>query len=321
VEAQIRLADREHVVLFYEDDDELVRLVGGYLVAAAHDGAALLVIATPQHREAFRAALLASGADVAGATASSITMLDAAEALSEFMVDGRPDALRFDASVAQRVRHASSAGPLRAYGEMVALLWEAGNVTGAIELEELWNHLTREASFSLFCSYPGHAASPTHEADGYDGVCRLHSTVIAGPPTPPDVELTRRFDRGPSAPGAARRFVADTFARWGRRDLVDRGVLIAGELCTNAVFHARSAFTVGLSRRRGAVSIVVGDCSPSMPRVRAPDVLVPGGRGLRIVDALSHRWGCDVVHGGKLVWAELTHPRGVADARRSRTPV
>jgi len=212
VEDHIRLADREHAVVFYEDDDDLVRLVGGYLVGAARDGAALLVIATPQHREAFASCVLAAGIDAAGTPTSSITMLDAAEALSEFMVDGRPDGHRFDASIGQRVRHASSAGPLRAYGEMVALLWRAGNVTGAIELEELWNRLTREASFSLFCTYPGHVACPTHD-EGYDDVCRLHSTVIAGPPTPPDVELTRRFDGGPRAPRAARRFVAVALAR------------------------------------------------------------------------------------------------------------
>jgi hypothetical protein len=306
VGADIHLADREHVVLFYEDDDDLVRRAGGYLVSAARQGAALLVIATRRHREAFRAALLASGVDVGAVGATSVTMLDAAEALSGFMVDGRPDADRFEASVGRRVRLASGAGPLRAYGEMVALLWEAGNVAGAIELEELWNGLAREVPFSLFCSYPGHGACPPPDVDGYDDVCRLHSTVIAGPPVAPDVEVARQFQGGARTPTAARHFVADVLARWGRTDLVDDAVLVAGELATNAVRHAESAFVVGLSRRRDAVRIVVTDRSPAPPRRREPAALEPGGRGLRIVEDVSRRWGSEPVPGGKLVWAELT---------------
>lgn len=43
---------------------------------------------------------------------------------------------------------------VRAFGEMVALLWAEGNHGGAIRLEELWNDLQNSHSFALFCAYP-----------------------------------------------------------------------------------------------------------------------------------------------------------------------
>ena len=56
----------------------------------------------------------------------------------------------------------------------------------------------------------------------------------------------------------------------------------------------------------GALRITVTDHGHSgvMPTLREPGYTGPGGGGLRIVDALSHRWGTEQ-HGGTVVWAEL----------------
>ena len=42
---------------------------------------------------------------------------------------------------------------VRAFGEMVALLWSEGNQAAAIRLEELWNELALSQTFCLFCAY------------------------------------------------------------------------------------------------------------------------------------------------------------------------
>ncbi len=75
------------------------------------------------------------------------------------MRDGLPDPLLFEQPVGNLVRahllstgRAGARGPapggLRAYGEMVAVLWGNGQVLAALALEELWNRLQRTADFA-----------------------------------------------------------------------------------------------------------------------------------------------------------------------------
>jgi hypothetical protein len=71
------------------------------------------------------------------------------------MVNGNADRQRFIEVVGSVVERASNAGGgVRAFGEMVALLWAGGNGRAAIELEEFWNDLAKRFSFALFCAYP-----------------------------------------------------------------------------------------------------------------------------------------------------------------------
>jgi hypothetical protein len=63
--------------------------------------------------------------------------LDASEALGRFMVGGRPDAARFKIAIGQLVSGAVESAPnVRIYGEMVAVLWDEGNVAAAIALRQ-----------------------------------------------------------------------------------------------------------------------------------------------------------------------------------------
>ena len=303
----IRLANGEHVVQFYDRDDDLVGVVGGYLAASVLDGDLVIAIAAPAHRDAFRAALVATGVDVDAAQADGgLTMLDAAETLRRFTVDGALDADRFAEAIGELVGEASAGGrQVRVYGEMVALLWDAGNVAGAIELEKLWNDLGGRVPFSLFCAYPARIVSDSDSADDIAELCHLHSDVVADAPTPAGAETTRGFTGTSQGPRFARRFVAETLQRWGLVDLVDDAVLVVSELATNAVMHARSDFTVGLSRRGGGVHLAVADSNIDTPQTRHLDRMAPGGRGLRVVDQIATRTGHDLVDGGKVVWADL----------------
>ena len=65
---------------------------------------------------------------------------------------------------------------VRAFGEMVALLWHQGNVAGAIALESLWNDLAQQQRFSLLCAYPTTGLTAAELGD-VNEVCRLHSVV------------------------------------------------------------------------------------------------------------------------------------------------
>jgi len=172
--------DGEHLVQFYEDDEFLLEAVITFVGGGLGAGAGAIVIATPAHREALANRLRAHGIDVAGVQArGQYVPLDAAETLSKFMVDGMPDKARFNQIVGGVVAKASQGfRELRAFGEMVALLWADGNESAAIRLEGLWNELSKAHSFSLLCAYPIDAFGSEANSEPFLHICKEHSRVL-----------------------------------------------------------------------------------------------------------------------------------------------
>ncbi|HEY6478860.1 MAG TPA: ATP-binding protein [Streptosporangiaceae bacterium] len=136
-------------------------------------------------------------------------------------------------------------------------------------------------------------------------MCRLHSSVIGSPVS--GLAAVRGFLMARGTPRAARHFVADTLRGWGEPWgeglLAVDAAIVATELAANAVLHARSDFTIALSRRAGVVRIEVSDSAPldgSLPAA--------AGHGLGLVGLVA-RWGARPrAAGGKLVWAEPPGP-------------
>lgn len=167
-----------HFVQFYRDDAVLIESVGAYLAASLGAREAAIVIATPGHREALTHSLRRRGIEVAGAIARrQFLSLDAQETLNRFMVDGMPDEALFRETVGKRVNESlASWKHLRAFGEMVALLWAEGNREGALRLEQLWNRLGASRPFTLFCAYQKDAFGA--EVGPYREVCHEHTHVL-----------------------------------------------------------------------------------------------------------------------------------------------
>ena len=180
----------EHVVLFYRDEPELAERVSGYLLPAAAGSGAAVVIATPDHRRSFEERLAGAGVDVAAATArGTYQALDANETIRRFMIGDRPDPAGFWQVIRPLLQQAAQAGqPVLVFGEMVSLLWDAGLVNAAIEVEEMWNELGGQYPFSLFCAYPARPVTCSHYLDALTEVCRAHTEVTGSPPEP---ELAR----------------------------------------------------------------------------------------------------------------------------------
>jgi len=174
------MGEAQHFVQFYEDDQFLVESVGGFVGAGLGAGDAAIVIATAAHRAALEERLELQGLDLAAVRAQGrFVALDAAETLSRFMVDGSPDKTLFTKTVGSVVAHAATGQRgVRAFGEMVALLWAEGNAPAAIRLEELWNELARSHSFSLFCAYPMNGFRGASHGDSFLHICKEHSRVI-----------------------------------------------------------------------------------------------------------------------------------------------
>ncbi len=169
-----------HVVGFYETEAFLVDSVRDFLTPGLLAGSAAIVVATASHRELFGRALIEAGIDLPEAQrCGRYIALDASEGLSKFMVECMPDPARFSATIGELVSRAAE-GPrdVRIYGEMVAVLWDQGNVAAAIALEDLWNDLATRRPFSLFCAYPIRAFDADASAEQFQRVCEQHSRVI-----------------------------------------------------------------------------------------------------------------------------------------------
>lgn len=189
-------AAHNHTVQFYgKDGGLLVQNVAAYLAESLRDGAAAVVIASREHCDAVTERVGAS---------SQLVCRDAVEALAKFMVDGQPDAKLFDRTVGELARKLQAQyGRVRAYGEMVGLLWEAHQPSAAIALEHLWNGLLATTGLELFCGYPIDVTSPHFQIGSIDAVLAAHSNVVTGTRNEFQTALERAMEDvlGPRATG------------------------------------------------------------------------------------------------------------------------
>jgi signal transduction histidine kinase len=172
--------EQDHFVQFYESDEFLLDSLSGYVREGLETGDACVVVGTQARREGLDARLRATGLDTDAARASGLLVtLDAAETLSLFMSNGSPDPRRFEEAVGGVLARAAETGKrVRAFGEMVALLWADGNAHAALQLEGLWNDLQKTRAFRLFCAYPLKSFDGESQAAPLGGVCDSHSHVI-----------------------------------------------------------------------------------------------------------------------------------------------
>lgn len=173
----------EHVVQFYQDDQFLIDAVSGFVGAALAAGNATVLIATAAHREGVEQILRKRGLEISQAARQGrFIALDASQTLAEFMVDGLPDEDRFrkviGATLAQAGRSVVEGRRIAAFGEMVNVLWATGNYEAALRLEQQWNQLAREYSFSLLCAYPIAGFNSSKHTDGFLRICAEHSAVF-----------------------------------------------------------------------------------------------------------------------------------------------
>lgn len=188
--ASVHPAVDQHAVQYYERDDFLLEGVTRFVAMGISDGDCSIVIATKAHRADLDARLVRRGLDLnAARRRGSYIALDAGETLSRFM-DGRmPDAAKFDRVVGALIERSVQGPPLRrvrAFGEMVALLWADRNPEGAIELERLWNELGQRHTFSLLCGYPMKVFADAGQEAAFASVGAAHTHVA---PTESYLEL------------------------------------------------------------------------------------------------------------------------------------
>jgi hypothetical protein len=175
----------DHVVQLYQELDPLADAVAQYVDAGLRRGEAAVLVVTPEHRHAFVTKLDFRGPLKEG----SLKLLDAERTLERFMVSGTPEWSAFHRIIGGLIAELRLQYPaVRAYGEMVDVLWQRGERDAAIRLEEYWNELGRLQTFSLFCAYRMSALDSAAYGGPLESVCRTHTHLIPAPDA-------ARFDR------------------------------------------------------------------------------------------------------------------------------
>lgn len=146
-----------HAVQVYMELDELAASVGRFLDSGFRAGEPAVVIASSEHWEAFRAEFERHGHDVEELQEQGLlTCCDADETLAGFMDGNFPSAERFEEAVGGLLDEVAGRFPeqtIRAFGEMVDLLFQRGQQAAAIALEELWNRALESRRCALLCGY------------------------------------------------------------------------------------------------------------------------------------------------------------------------
>jgi anti-sigma regulatory factor (Ser/Thr protein kinase) len=128
------------------------------------------------------------------------------------------------------------------------------------------------------------------------------------------------FGSLPTAVGSARAHTRGILAEWGLADLIEDAEMLVSELMTNALeaswrLDGRPPIAMRLlaSQDRLLIEAWDQDTGPCDLHPQQPRSDEDHGRGLMVVDALSHRWGVRLASAShKVVWAELVVPDGPA---------
>jgi PAS domain S-box-containing protein len=174
-------AEHSHFVHFYDDPSQLIPEIATFIDSALRAGGTGIVIASARHIAELAPRLSGLGpAQGSNWYPGQLVLLDAERTLEQFMIEGWPDAGRFEAVLGSVVEQAClRCGPVHAFGEMVSLLCADGRHEAAVVLEGMWNELAGRLRFSLFCGYPWNAFSKTCHSAAFQQVCAAHQHVSA----------------------------------------------------------------------------------------------------------------------------------------------
>ena len=146
-----------HEVGFYADDRRLLDDLTVFVGASLKAGNAAIVLATEAHRESLLSRLQSYDVDVRAAIEQGrYIALDAADALSMFMVNGMPDRVQFFKAFDSLIRAIRNTAKehrrIAVFGECVDLLCSQGNAEAAIQMERLGNQLNAN-DVDILCGY------------------------------------------------------------------------------------------------------------------------------------------------------------------------
>lgn len=175
-----QLVTGDHFVHIYEKIETLTDSLCEYIVPAFIQNEGVLLITTVPNKKTILMALERRSIDVTKARVlGQLIVIDAHEMLSQFMVKGQVNRLKFQTLAGAIISDLKAKFPnVRAYGEMVNILWQSGNLEATLELEKCWNELAANSDFLLFCGYEMSENEKKSKAHNVGDVCNSHTHLI-----------------------------------------------------------------------------------------------------------------------------------------------
>jgi hypothetical protein len=177
-----QLSETEHAVQIYRDEVTFLDSLESFIGSGLRAGESVVVIATATHLHEIEKRLRRGWIDLDRCRwEDRYIALLAQETLSRFMVDGRPDEALFAQAIGDVISRARGRGrKLRAFGEMVGVLWAEGNKDAALRLEHLWTRLQAQERFPLFCGYARTQLKQDSIESDVQSICAAHSRIVPG---------------------------------------------------------------------------------------------------------------------------------------------
>lgn len=169
----------QHTAQLYTDCSALNASLLSYVQAALARGDAAVAIAVPENIDALLQGLSRAGCDTFAAQArGQLVCRDANACLADLMDGEHADQKAFQELIGGLIQQtrARFAG-ISAYGELVNLLWQQGNIAAAHDLERWWNALIERYGFTLLCGYRMNVFDERAQAS-LEMICSTHSHVI-----------------------------------------------------------------------------------------------------------------------------------------------
>jgi hypothetical protein len=300
--------DATHLVRFYSGPQRLAESLSSIFADSLMKGETVVVVAAPDHRDALDSALSDAGVNLAAEyRAGRYLPVDAEQTLARFMTPMGPDPDLFRSAVGSTIEKARRrTGSVSAYGEMVGVLAERGDLTAALELETLWNEVLQLHPFRLLCGYPREIVGNVSPA--FDSICAAHDAVLVSrEPTEPTLSATVDLPLGPNAAATARRATRDVLSAWPlmNRETLAAARLVVTELVQAAARTPSSCISLALALVDGQVLIAVTDASGRRsPHVTEADPTT-AGRSFAVLTRVAQSWGVECLADGRRMWAKL----------------
>ncbi|HYD55739.1 MAG TPA: MEDS domain-containing protein [Burkholderiales bacterium] len=171
-----------HVVQLYQDDDFYGEAISHFAAEGLVRGESIILVATKPHWQNISGRLRGKDFDVdALFRQGQLTLLDADDTLPLFMADSMPDGRIFKPLASQTIDKARAGGKyprVRWWGEMVNVLYVAGNPRASNRLEQFFDEVAHEQRIPIFCSFLMDKFDPKIYEEAFGNVCSTHSHVI-----------------------------------------------------------------------------------------------------------------------------------------------
>ena len=171
-----------HIVQLYQDADFYGEAISHFAAEGLVRGESIIIVATGPNWANISSRLMSKGFTPDELFhRGQLTLLDAEGTLPKFLVGGMPDANTFKGLAQATIERARAGGKfprVRWWGEMVNLLYIAGNQSGSTRLEELFDEVAHEQCISIFCSFLMDKYDPKIYDRAFGDVCRTHVHVI-----------------------------------------------------------------------------------------------------------------------------------------------